>query len=166
MPGKTIGMTMNLGFPGSHSRSPDDIHQNRPASGVIPFGAPLILNNDGTFSQFGAANTADDFVGVALRVVKQQTDYYSNDVVYNDKDPCDGKMRGSVAVKITGGTPYAGSPVFIRIAENVASPDSAIGDFVASADGTNTIQLNNAVFHSGKVDSNGVSEITVLTRKA
>jgi len=159
-------MTLDYGYPGTFSRNPDDIAQNRPAKGDIPFGAPCILNDDGTFSKFGATNTAADFVGVARRIVKQQSDYYSTEVVYKDAEPTDCHMRGSITVKITSGTPTAGSPVFIRVAKNAAFPDAEVGDFAASADGANTVQLDNAVFHSGKVDNNSVSEITVLTRKA
>jgi len=166
MPGKAIGMTLDFGYPGTYSRNPDCVIQNRPASGDIPFGAPLILNSDGTFSTFGEDNTANDFVGVACRIVKQQTDYFKEGVEYRNQEPTDAIMRGSVTVKITSGAPTAGSPVFVRVAENTASPDSKVGDFVAAADGTNTIQLSNAVFHTGKVDNNSVAEITVLTRKA
>jgi len=159
-------MTMNYGYPGTFSRNPDDITQNRPAKGDIPFGAPLVLNPDSTFSKFGADNAAPDFVGIAARIVKQQTDYYSAGVSYKDKEPVDCIMRGSVTVQVTGGTPKAGSPVYLRIEENTDFPDSKVGDIVASADGSKTVKLDNAVFHSGKVDSNGVAEITVLTRKA
>lgn len=166
MPGTTIGMSMNFGYPGSFSRNPDCIIRNQVSKGGIPFGAALILNGDNTFSVFGAANTAADFIGVSVREVKQQTDYFSTDIIYKDGQPTDALTRGSCTVKVTSGTPVANGPVFIRIAENAAFPDSAIGDFVGEADGANTIQLDNCVFRSGKIDGNGVSEITVLTRKA
>jgi hypothetical protein len=115
---------------------------------------------------FGPTNGAADFAGVAVRTVKQQTDFHSTLVKYKDMEPADFLTRGAIMVEITSGTPTAGSPVFIRIADNPAFPGSAAGDFVASDDGVNTVELDNAVFHSGKVDSNGVAEITVLTRKA
>jgi hypothetical protein len=159
-------MTMNYGYPGSFSRSPDNLTRNQVAKGDIPFGAPLILNADNTFSVFDPAKTAADFVGVAVREVKQQTGYFSTDVLYKDGQPADCLTRGSCTVKVTSGTPSANSPVFIRIAENAAFPGSAVGDFVAEADGANTLELTNTVFQSGKIDGNGVAEITVLTRQA
>lgn len=166
MPGKTIGMSLNFGYPGSYSRNPDCVIRNEVAAGDIPFGAPVVLNADGSFSAFKAANTAEQFVGVSIREVKQQTDYYSDEVVYKDKEPVDCLMRGSAVVKITSGTPKANSAVYIRIAESDDFPGSKVGDFVAEADGAKTVQLTNAVFYNGKIDSNGVAEITVLSRKA
>jgi len=166
MPGKAIGKSLDLGYPGTFSRNPDCVIQNRPTKGDTQFGAPVKLNSDSTFTAIGAGDTAAAFVGIAVRIVKQQTDYYSTQVVYKDKESMDVLTHGSVTVRVTSGAPTAGSPVFIRIAANPAFPDSKVGDIVAAADGANTIQLSNAVFHTGKVDANGVAEITVLTRKA
>lgn len=166
MPGKVIGQTLDFGFPGSFSRNADCITINRRGVGEINFGAPVVMKGDNTVSAFGADNAATDFIGIAIREVKQQTNYLSNDVKYTDGDPTDVLTRGSAVVHITSGKPKANDPVHIRIAENAALPQSAIGDFVAEADGDMTVKLDNVVFTTGKVDTNGVAEVTILTRKA
>jgi len=166
MPGKVIGQHLDYGYPGTFSRNADCIIINRRGTGEISFGAPVVMNDDNTVTAFGDSNTAAEFIGVAVREVKQQTNYLSNNVKYIDGDPTDVITRGSVVVGISSGTPKANGPVYIRIAENASYPESKIGDFVAEADGSNTVELDNVVFTTGKKDGNNVAEVTVLSRKA
>ena len=52
MAGYAIGKSMNLGFPGTYARTPDDVIMSRAVkedSKAIPFGAPVILNSDNTY---------------------------------------------------------------------------------------------------------------------
>jgi len=166
MPASVIGKSLQLGYPGSDTRSSDQIKVNRLATGNIVFGVPVVLNGDNTVSTFGASNTAAQFLGIASRIVKQQTDIFNPMGGYRDKDPADVLVRGSVAVVFKGqGTPTAGGAVYIRIAANALIPEAAIGDIEAQADGTNTLLLDNLRFTTGQTDASGVIEVTVLERR-
>lgn len=168
MPGTAIGITMNLGYPGNFSRNADCIIANRCVATddevAINFGDAVILNDDDTYSRFGASNVASDFAGVAIREVKQATDYYKPAGSYLAGQACDALLRGSVCVIVRNGTPTSGGKVYIRIAENSAYPNGVIGGFEAAADGDKTILLPNVKFTTGNIDSNNISEITILTR--
>jgi len=166
MPGQVIGTALNLGYPGSVSRSSDGTIVNRISAGDIPFGAAVVLNANNTVAPFGATSTDANFIGIAVRIVKQQTDVYAPMGGYKNMEPTDVFVRGDIPVAFKGvGTPTAGGAVFIRVAENPAIPNASIGDFEAQADGTNTVQINNLRFTTGRTDSSGVVEITVLTRR-
>lgn len=170
MPGFVVGKTLNYGFPGNVARSADTIITNRvvrPTDTVnINFGDPVVLNSDNTYSKFGATNTAADFAGVAIREVKQSTDYLLSNTggYYAPGQPCDVIERGAVTVTCNVGTPTAGGPVYIRIAANPSIPTGVVGGFEAAADGTNTIQLTNAQWKTGKMDANNTAELQILTR--
>jgi hypothetical protein len=165
MPGSSIGKILNLGYPGTISRQVDAIITNRPVSGdSVAFGDPVILNTDNTYSKFGASNVPADFAGIAIREVKQSTDYYPTTGSYSDGDPCDVISRGSVAVLCNVGTPTAGGKVYLRIVANEAIPAGVVGGFEAAADSTNTIELTNCKFTTGDLDTNKVAEISILTR--
>ena len=166
MPGKTVGIALDLGYPGSISRSSDNVIVNRISAGVIPFGVAVARNPDNTVVAFGETHADADFIGIAGRIVKQQTDIFSPMGGYKSMEPVDIIARGDVPVAFNGtGTPVAGGAVYIRVAENTAFPNAAIGDFEAQADGANTILLENVRFTTGRTDANGVVEITVLTRR-
>ena len=52
MPGSTIGINMNYGFPGQASRHGDEVSRTRPikaGTGNVKFGAPVIQNDDVAF---------------------------------------------------------------------------------------------------------------------
>ena len=244
MPGSVIGKSLNLGYPGSISRSADAIIANRlfraTDTGTIPFGSPVVLNPDNTYSAFGSvastlaaaltlstayttltvaalpnavdvgdlvtlvsgadnqtttvavaaaagattltvasftanfaypigttvtiSNTFAQFAGVAAREVKQSTDYFAAQGEYLPGQPCDVIERGSVTVTCNVGTPVAGGAVYVRIAANAGIPTGVVGGFEAAADGTNTIQLTNVMWKTGKIDANKVAEVTILTR--
>jgi hypothetical protein len=169
MPGKTIGIEMNLGYAGSFARTPDCIIMNRKAKTTdIPFGAPVVLNgSDNTYSAFGATNTAAQFVGVAVREVKQAVNYASqNNVYYPAGEPCDVIERGNVVVKCGKGTPTAGGAVYIRVTANASYPDQAVGSFEAEADSNKTVKLLNAVWATGKIDGNKMCELAIYRSAA
>ncbi len=170
MPGKVIGKTMNIGYPGSFSRNADCIIAARGVktddTDPVSFGDAVVLNTDNTYSRFGATNTAAQFVGVAVREVKQATDYFSPAGSYLQGQPCDALLRGAVCVAVRNGTPTAGGKVYIRIAKNATYPNGIVGGFEAAADSTNTVELTNVRFTTGHMDGNNVAEITILTRNA
>lgn len=174
MPGSAVGIELNYGYPGSFTRLIDTIITPRTLKSVITndvetedsvqFGEPVILNTDNTYSRFGAGGTAATFVGIAVREVKQTIEYYDGAGSYVPSEVMDVMERGSIAVKCNVGTPTAGGKVYIRVAANVAVPLGVIGQFEADSDTINTIEITNARWKTGKIDSNKVAELTILTR--
>ncbi|WP_061342976.1 structural cement protein Gp24 [Clostridium botulinum] len=165
MPGKAIGIELNLGYPGTVSRSTDTVITPKSAKGdEILFGEPVILNNDNTYSKFGSIGTAANFAGIAVREVKQATDYYAACGSYLENEMCDAVNRGTITVLCNNGTPQAGGKVYIRIKKNESIPKGIIGQFEADVDGENTVEIPNLRWATGKKDSNNVAEVTILTR--
>lgn len=174
MPGSVIGKELNLGYAGTVSRSADTIitpkivksviQEKKETAESILFGEPVILNDDNSYSRFGANGTAAAFAGIAVREIKQATDYYSASGEYLPNEVCDVLNRGSIMVLCNNGTPTAGGKVYIRIKENVSFPNGVIGQFEAVADGDNTIEIPNLKWTTGKLDANKIAEVTVLTR--
>lgn len=166
MPGSTVGLSLNYGFAGNISRTPDSLIENHPVksdSANIPFGAPVIQNGDNSVSFGGATLTATNFGGVAAAEAKQLSTYPTSSANtgnnYLPLQPCDIVKRGIVNVKVGRGTPTAGGSVYVRTALNGSFPASLIGDFEAASDGGNSVLLTNACWHTGKVDANGIAEL-------
>lgn len=168
MPGRVIGIELPLGYPGSFARTPDCIIMNRLVKengGPIPFGKPVILNGDNTYSAFGTGATAAQFAGIAIREVKQATNYYNqNEVSYLDGQQCDVLERGNIVVKCPKGTPTAGGKVYIRTVANESYPGSQIGDFEAEADTGKTVEVPGLAWTTGKMDGNKCVELTIKNR--
>lgn len=174
MPGAAIGKVLNLGYPGSVSRSAEAIIDNRTVKSAITngseteatinFGDPVILNIDNTYSKFGASGTKDTFAGIAVREVKQATDYFATQGSYLPGQPCDVISRGAVTVVCNEGKPTAGGKVYIRTVENTAVPNGVVGGFEAAADGTNTLEITNLRWTTGKIDTNKTAEVSLLSR--
>lgn len=165
MPGSAIGKKLNLGYVGKISRTAGDEVVTRivsDASGAtaIPFGAPVFLNDDNTVRNVASADTLAKFVGFAAASVKQATDYTNTQVVYGLNEPCDILTRGSIVVKVDDGTPVAGGKVYLV---TTADTGIAVGDIVCAAVTNKTIELP-ATFTTGYKDTNGLAEITLLTK--
>lgn len=174
MPGRAIGIELNLGYAGTVSRSVDTVITPRIIKSIklggketesaVAFGEPVVLNADNTYSRFGAKSVAAEFAGIAIREVKQAIDYYSGSGYYLPGDTCDVLNRGSITVACNNGTPTAGGKVYIRVKENASIPQGVIGQFEAAADGENTIEIANLKWTTGKLDTNKVAEVAILTR--
>ena len=165
MPGRVIGTSLNIGYPGTPSRSADSIIQNRIADAVISFGQAVILKSTNRWSTVTDSTVAADIAGIAVREVVQANtfDPQSNpDYVANA--PCDVMVRGNCTVKCQRGTPAAGAAVYVRVKANNSYPNAVVGGFEASADSTNTVQVPNIEWTTGSVDANGVAEVTIKTR--
>lgn len=165
MPGKTIGIMMNVGYPGTQSRTADAIIQNRIAAGTIAFGQAVVLTQQNQWQLVGSSTTADDVAGIAVREVVQANmfDPQSNpDYVANK--PCDVLVRGNCTVACQRGTPAAGTAVYVRIKYNATYPDAVVGGFEATDDSGNVIQVPNIEWTTGVMDANGNAEVTVKTR--
>lgn len=165
MPGKTIGIMMNVGYAGTQSRTADAIIQNRIADGAIAFGQAVVLTADNKWKLVGTGTTAAQVAGIAVReVVQANTFNPQSNPDYLDGTPCDVMVRGNCTVKCQRGTPASGSAVYVRITKNDTYPDAVVGGFEATADGDNTIQVDNIEWTTGVMDANNMTEVTVKTR--
>nr|DAZ12638.1 MAG TPA: hypothetical protein [Caudoviricetes sp.] len=165
MPGKTIGIMMNAGYAGTQSRTADAIIQNRIADGAIAFGQAVVLTADNKWKLVGTGTTAAQVAGIAVReVVQANTFNPQSNPDYLDAAPCDVMVRGNCTVKCQRGTPASGSAVYVRITKNDTYPDAVVGGFEATADGANTIQVDNIEWTTGVMDANNMTEVTVKTR--
>ncbi|GHU70649.1 hypothetical protein FACS1894184_16390 [Clostridia bacterium] len=150
MPGQVIGKTLNYGFPGTVSHSPDTIIDAFTVTGDdIQFGDPVVLNDDGTISRFDSeSNTAADFIGFAVRGVKQAFNL-EGDAYYREGETAGVLTRGYLSVHIASGEPVQRGAVKIDGSDIVASGGVA---------------LTNAIFRTDQLDANGVTEVTILNR--
>lgn len=162
MSGFVIGKQLGKGFAGNVSRSQDTVISCFAAKGAeIPFGAPVILNADGTVSRYSKGDSAAKVIGFAVREVKQAKDD-GGEAAYKAGEPVDVLLRGSVCVKVAAGTAAPGGAVYLRTGTGTGH---TAGDLVASASTTSgeTAQLSHVVFASA-ADSDGIAEATVVTR--
>lgn len=165
MPGRTIGIMMNVGYAGTQSRTADAIIQNRIAEGTIAFGQAVVLTDTNKWRLVKTGDTAAVVAGIAVREVVQANtfDPQSNpDYVANV--PCDVMVRGNCTVKCQRGTPASGAAVHVRITANDTYPNAVVGGFEAEADDANTIQVTNIEWTTGVMDANGNVEVTIKTR--
>lgn len=173
MTGSVINYSLNYGYPGEPSHTPDNVIATHAVAADqtngIQFGQACTQNGDGSIAAFGAANTAAQFAGVAVRVVKTPYQYPNQNMgVYLPDEIMSILERGSISVQINPGTATditIGGAVYLRIAANETYPDAVIGGFETTADGANTVELTNTKW-STTADANGVAEITILTRQA
>lgn len=165
MPGRTIGISMNVGYPGTQSRQADAIIQNRVADGAIAFGLAVKLTDANKWKQIGAGDTDAMVAGIAVREVVQANVYNpQSNPDYLDGTPADVMVRGNCIVKCQKGTPKAGDAVYVRIAADDAHPEYLVGGFETAADGAKTVQVTNIEWTTGVIDSNLACEVTVKTR--
>lgn len=165
MPGKTIGIMMNNGYPGTQSRTADAIIQNRVAEGTIAFGQAVVLTDTNKWRLVKTGDTAAVVAGVAVReVVQANTFDPQSNPDYVAGMPCDVMVRGNCTVKCQRGTPKSGTAVYVRITANNQYPDAVVGGFETQADGENTIQVTNIEWTTGVIDANNNTEITIKTR--
>ena len=165
MPGRTIGIMMNVGYAGTQSRTADAIIQNRIAEGTIAFGQAVALTDTNKWRLVKTGDTAAVVAGIAVREVVQANtfDPQSNpDYVANV--PCDVMVRGNCTVKCQRGTPVSGEAVYVRITANDTYPNAVVGGFEAETDDANTIQVANIEWTTGVMDANGNVEVTIKTR--
>lgn len=168
MPGTTIGISMNLGYPGSRGRNyPAESIVSRPVLSTAPvlFGVPVKLNADSnSYDAMIGTDAFTAFAGVAFRNVKQATIYASNaSGQYNQNEACDVMTQGYVTVSVNPSASLtAGGAVF-------AIFDHTTHDFkyfdTVTGDGTTTdgVQLTNCEWSTGYLDANKVAEMYIKT---
>jgi hypothetical protein len=159
----SILKTMDRGFPGNLSRGIDNIISTLPNSSetAIEFGGPVQMAADGKSCLPWASGKT--FYGVAVRGVKTNNTYLTDDAKYNKNDAVDICSRGGIMVICTKDEtattdPVKGATVYLR---------KATGKFVAAAEGSggaDTVALTGVVWAQSGCDSDGVAEITILNR--
>ena len=180
MPQQIIGLSQNLGFPGTVSRNGDELIEGnravRSTDTLGPnFGDPVVLNNDVSFGSYssvaayitaGGTFTAAKFAGCAVRVVKTPTNFLAQNTIagFGPGQHVAVLERGTMSVTCNVGTPSANGAVYVRTLVNAAIPAGVVGGFEATADGTNSVLLTNAVWHQGQIDVNNTAELTILSR--
>lgn len=168
MPGSVIQKSLNYGYEGSISRNTPFEVLSMPVdetSDNIPFGYAIMKTADSTFKLADATTTAANFVGLATNEVRQNNNYPYAPVAApppNFFPPLaqgDALVMGIMTVKCRRGTPSPLAGVYLRIAANVAYPNTVVGGLEATADGSNTVQLTNAKWVTNRIDANGITEV-------
>lgn len=161
MGASVIGKSLNMGYPGNVSRNdPRTLVMNRPVkTAVIPFGVPVKLNTDNTYSPLTSDDTFAVFAGVALRNVKQQTLYASNATgQYEINEGCDVLEQGFVTVLTNASNAVtSGGDVYATF-----NSDKSFKQFDSST-ATGAIKLTNCRWASNVQDGNAVAELAIIT---
>jgi len=158
MPASTIGLNLKQGFPGTVSALPDDVVRTFQVAEEVKIGQPVeLVNVAGANPKIKPATSSGDTLGVAVRGVRTPTglSYIQSNAAIPAGDFVDVLLRGNISVKIDGGTPVAGA---------AAHYDTATGNFTAAAVAGTVYASSNMVFATASVDSDNMTDITVLTR--
>lgn len=165
MPGKTVGIALSKGWPGTQSRTADAIIQCRVAANDFAFGIAAVLNEANQWEAVTDSTTDTDIAGVIVREVVQANTYDpQSNSGYLTGCMCDVMVRGNMVVKCQRGTPAPGQAVYVRVKANSTYADAVVGGFEATADSTNTVQVANIEWTTGEMDANNVTEITIKSR--
>ncbi|RGX53183.1 hypothetical protein DWV16_17175 [Anaerotruncus sp. AF02-27] len=162
MPGQTIGINLNNGYPGTFSRQNVYLAVSRVAGGNIPFGSPVKYDSDGNVVVMGASDTAAKFLGIASRNVKQSTVIGEPVEKYAANEIATIVTMGAVSAVCNVGDPTVNGNVYLRITANESVTGGVVGGLEATADGANSVLLTNVRWNINGKDENGVSEIRIL----
>lgn len=165
MPGKTVGIALSKGWPGTQSRTADAIIQCRVAANDFAFGIAAVLNEDNQWEAVTDSTTGADIAGVTVREVVQANTYDpQSNSDYLTGRMCDVMVRGNMVVKCQRGKPAPGQAVYVRVKANSDYADAVVGGFEAIVDSANTVQVANIEWTTGEMDANNVTEITIKSR--
>ena len=166
MAGKAIGKSLNIGYRGTVSRTPDTIIQayQNVGSANIQFGDVVVY--DATNKGVRAITTTDtdntNIIGIAVRRVGDPYTDASNGWYYKQYDVVDVLVRGSIVIELKDVTSIAAhGSVYVANGNN----STTAGDYYC-ASGSGKVQVPNAVFTNGNYDGNKCAEISILERKA
>lgn len=125
------------------------------------FGIPLKYVAGGVQQFNGGAEVPGDFAGVLVRSAPSQSGNLNSgfdNTVPNPEQVQDMAVRGYVSVKCVRGTPARGTKVFVQIAANGGV---AVGDWCATDDGANAIELDNVTWATDGKDADNNAEIRI-----
>lgn len=191
MAGTVIGKSLNLGYAGKITRNGlkevgarfvKSILDGNGAEtlSAIPFGSPVVLNTDNTYSLFGqsgsgvASPAVATFGGFAVAEVKPVYTYLTTSAgEYSPLQSCDVLQKGSIMVTVkdtTANAPVAGGQVYIVTAGGTSG--LAVGSLYAIATPTGVgdatiVALTGVKFTTGKIQiTSGVIAVTEVTLQA
>ena len=159
--GKTIGISMPLGFAGTISRMSDCVTQPykyaASNTGNIQFGEMVAYDaTNGGVRKMKATDTADDIIGIAVRHAGQPKDDTPTGWYYAPGETVDVLVRGTIMAQLGATTSVA--------ARGTVYVDPATG-LMYGATAAGYLTVSNAHFGNGKVDSDQkITEVTLLTR--
>ena len=166
MAGKAIGKTLNFGYRGAVSRTPDTIiqaYQNVGSANIL-FGEPVVYDatNKGV-RKIGTTDTDNTgIIGIAVRRLGDPYADNSQGWYYKQGDVVDVLVRGSIVVETKSQTSIAArGSVYVANGNN----STTAGD-IYCASGSGLVQVPNAIFTTGEYDGNKCAEVTILERKA
>lgn len=127
------------------------------------FGIPVKYDTNGNIIPIAANDTASVFAGVLIREAPAISGSNSDSLTGqtpNSVQPQGFAVRGYVSVVCTIGTPVRGGIVYIRV---VAASGKFVGDFEATADGSNNVALSStqASWASNGKDSANNAELRI-----
>lgn len=155
---KVIGKALQGAYPGSVSRSGDQLIQARTAAEIIKFGAPLKFDSaNNQYKNIEAGDGASDIIGFAVRAIKQALTYQTQADEYPANSDIDALTRGFIAVKVASGSPALGGKVYVI--NSVGTSGLAIGDIITTA--FLGPQVETAVCTTGAVTGAGNITVTV-----
>ena len=166
MSGKAIGKTLDFGYRGAVSRTPDTLIQAYQNVGDdnIQFGEPVVFDatTGGVRKIKSTDTTNNNIIGIAVR---RMGDPYTDNAFgwyYKKGDTVDVIVRGSVIVELKDTTSIAAHGG-VYVGNGAGTP--AAGDLYC-ASGTGLVQVPNAIFTTGSFDGNKCAEVTITERKA
>lgn len=131
------------------------------ASAVTAYGIPLKINGAGKAVPFSGGETAADFIGTLARGVPAMGGNANSgllDAIPDIKKPQNLLKRGFQSVICTVGTPVREGTVYVR---TVAASGKLVGDFEATADGSNSVALTNVRWATNGKDASNNAEIRI-----
>jgi len=165
MAGKAIGKTLNFGYRGAVSRTPDTIIQAYQNVGTDPiqFGEPVVFDatNGGVRKITTTDTTNDGIIGIAVR--RMGDPYVDSNMgwYYKAGDVVDVLVRGSIVVELKATTSIAAhGKVYVANGNN----SMTAGDLYC-ATATGLVEVPNAIFTTGVADGNQCAEVTITERK-
>lgn len=157
MAGKVIGTSLNYGYPGNVSRVSDTVIMSFPVGGStnIKFGEPVAFDpTTNKIVAVSAATVGSTIIGFAVRRIGQPYEDSSDGWYYKPGDVADVLVRGSIIVEIETSTGIA--------ARGKVYLDTTTGKITSVS--TSNTEIPNAIFSTGKVDTNKTVEVTVTER--
>lgn len=161
MGAQVIGEILGRGYKGTYSR--ENIHKvvTGIAAAALTVGQAVKYDGTGKITAMGAGDTADKFLGVVVRSVKQATTINQTVETYAKGDVVPVITMGNVIVEVLGSTNTSrNSSPYIQI---TAGDVTTVGAWVGKADtsSANTIEIKNARFN-GVRDADNLAELSIL----
>ena len=161
MGAQVIGETLGRGYKGTYSR--ENIHKavTGIAGAALTVGQAVKYDENGKIVPMGAGDTAEVFLGVVVRNVKQAMVIDQTVEAYKENEVVPVLTMGNIIVEVEGdGDTSRNSSVYIQVADGDVK---TVGAFTGKEDTTaaNSVKLTNARFN-GTRDADNLAELSIL----